>query len=463
MKKKLTNNLILKISALVTAMLLWASVQLSEDAVIEKSYNITVDYINAEYLDQNDLYLKEYPRNVTIQVSAKTSAFKNIRAERFTATADLSKRYGDDMYNKSVVVRITADAAIENSLLSMTCKSGDYLDIVLGDIQEKTFPVRVMTEGELPEGMHLSQDGFTVTPSQITVRGPDKIFSNLNQVAVKVNLTDFDGDVLTVEGTPVLYDNENKPISVSNLTTFSAETVLVSTEILKTKTISVSFEGVNGTPAEGYRYSGMDCDLETVEVVGMKADLAEVTNIMIPKTDLDISGATKDRTLVMDISQYLPPDITLYGTEGTATVTLYIEELKEKGYRINPGDIKINGREAGYEYEILNNSVLVTLEGFLEDLEELSAEEIEASIDLSMYEPGLYNDVLVMVTLRDGFTVVNSPKVQVRITDPAISSTEETPETESETETTEDTEEETSSVSAEETESVEETEESTSS
>ncbi len=453
MKKKLTNNLILKIAALIAAMLLWASVQLSEDAVIERNYNITVNYINAEYLDQNDLYLKEYPRSVTIQVSAKTSAFHNIRAERFTATADLSKRYGDDMYNKSVVVRIAADASVESSLLSMTCKSGDYLDIVLGDIQEKTFPVRVMTEGELPEGMHLSQEGFTVTPAQITVRGPDKVFSNLNQVAVKVNLANVDGDVLNVEGTPVLYDNENKQISVNDLTTLSAETVLVSTEILKTKTIPVSFEGVSGTPAEGYRYSGMDCDLEAVEVVGMKVDLAEITSIMIPKAELDISGLTEDKTLMIDISQYLPPDIILYGTEGTATVTLYIEELKEKGYRINPSDIKISGRSEDYGYEILNNSVLVTLEGFLEDLEELSAEEIEAAVDMSGYEPGLYNDIPVTVTLRDGFTVVNSPKVQVRISDLSIPSTEETRETETETESIGDTEEESSSVSEEEPES----------
>lgn len=446
MKRKLTNNLVLKISAPVIAMLLWASVQLSEDAVIEKNYNITVNYINAEYLEQNDLYLKEYPKTVTIQVSAKTSAFKNIRAERFTATADLSKRYGDDPYNKSVVVRITADASIESSLISMTCKSGDYLDIVLGDIQEKTFPVQVMTEGELPEGMHLSQDGFTVNPSQVTVRGPDEIFSNLNQVAVVVNLTDFDGDVLSVEGTPILFDNEDQQIQTNDLTTISAETVSVSTEILKTKTLSVTFEGISGTPASGYRYGGMECDVETVEVVGMKADLAEITNIIIPKEDIDISGATEDRVVTLDISQYLPPNVTLYSSEGTVTVTLFVEELKEKGYRVDPDHIKINGRSDQFQYEILNNSVLVTLEGFLEDLNELSSEEIDMSIDVSGYGTGVYNDVAVSVTLRDGFRLVNSPKVQVKITDLTAPSTEESIEDE----TTEQTEEDTSSVIEEE-------------
>lgn len=455
MKKKLTDNLILKISALVIAMILWASVQLSEDAVIERSYNISVNYINAEYLEQNDLYLKEYPKTVTVQVSAKTSAFKNIRAERFTATADLSKRYGDDAYNKSVVVRISVDASVESSLISMTCKSGDYLDIVLGDMQEKTFPVQVVTEGELPEGMHLSQDGFTVTPSQVTVRGPDEIFSNLNQVAVVVNLTDFDGDVLSVEGVPVLFDNENSQLAANDLTTISTDKILVSTEILKTKTVSVSFEGVSGIPAAGYRYSGMDCDVETVEVVGMKADLAEITNIIVPKSDMDISGATENKVLSLDISRYLPPNITLYGSDGTAVVTLYVEELKEKGYRLNPSDIKVNGISDQYVYEILNNSVLVTLEGFQEDLNELTAEEIEASIDLTGWGPGLYNDISVTVTLRDGFTVVNVPRVQVRITDPSVPSTEES----TEPDPPEETEEETSSGHGEELETMEETEE----
>lgn len=455
MKQKLTNNLILKIAAVIIAMLLWASVQLSEDAVIERSYNITVDYINAEYLEQNDLYLKEYPRTVTIQVSAKTSAFKNIRAERFTATADLSKRYGDDSYNKSVVVRISADASIESSLISMTCKSGDYLDIVLGDIQEKTFPVQVMTEGELPEGMHLSQDGFTVTPSEVVVRGPDEIFSNLNKVAVVVNLSDFDGDVLSLSAAPALYDNEDEQIAIDDLTTISAESIQVSTEILKTKTVSVSFEGISGTPAQGYRYSDLDCDLETVEVVGMKTDLAEITNIIIPKEVLDISGATENVELHVDISQYLPSNITLYGTDGIANIILYIEELKEKGYRMNPKDIEILGMSEQYQYEILNKSVLITLEGFSEDLEDLSPEEMNAVIDLTGYLPGTYSDIPVTVTLRDGFRIVNVPKVQVRIVDPAVPTTE--PITESET--PDFTEEETSPVSEETDTGMEETRE----
>ena len=458
MKRILTNNLLLKIAAIVIAMLLWASVQISEDTVIEKNYNIPINYVNAEYLEQNDLYLKEYPKTVTITVKAKTSAFKNIRSERFTVTADLSKRYGDDLYNKSVSVVIGVDSAIESSILELTCKTGSYLDLVLGNIQEKTFPIQVLTTGELPDGVHLSDQGFTVRPETVTVRGPESIFSRLNQVAAVIDLDEFDGDVFIREVPLALYDNEEKVIETDESVTLSIEQVQITTDILKTKTISISFEGVSGTPAQGYRYSALHSDLEEVEVMGLKTDLAAINNIMIPKEELDITGASEDKVYHIDISRYLPQNITLYGAEKVANVTLSIEQLKEKGYWVSNQNIRIDGTAEQYEYEITTNSVLVTLEGFQEDLDSLSAEELSLSVNVEGLLPGNYDSIPVAVELRDGFRLVNNPKLQMRIQVPETSSEEEsvsefvTEETETESSVGEETETEESKGAADQPE-----------
>lgn len=428
MKRILTNNLLLKIAAIVIAMLLWASVQISEDAVIEKNYTIPINYINAEYLEQNDLYLKDYPKNVTVTVKAKTSAFKNIRSERFTVTADLSKRYGDDPYNKSVSVSVGMDPVIESSVLELTCRTGAYLDLVLGTIQEKDFVIQVKTVGQLPDGLHLAEEGFTVEPETVTVRGPETLFSRLNQVAAVVDLDTCEGDMFTSTVPLVLYDNEEKVIEREDRVVMSIEQVQVAASILKTKTVSISFEGVSGTPAQGYRYSALHSDLEEVEIMGLKTDLAEINNIMIPKEELDIGGASADRMYQVDIAKYLPENIVLYGEGTVANVTVSIEQLQEKGYRVNAQMIRIDGMSEGYVYEIKTPSVLVTLQGFQEDLDSLSPEELNLSVNAAGYLPGEYDNLPVTVELRDGFRLVNHPKLQLQIGVP-----EETSEAESST------------------------------
>lgn len=449
MKRILTNNFLLKLAAVVIAILLWGSVRISADAVITKNFTVPVNYINAEYLDQNDLYLKDYPKNVTVSVKAKTSSFQHIRSERFSATADLSKRYGDDPFNKAVSLSVAADAAIESYILEMTCKNGIYLDLVLGRMQEKSFTVEVQTIGELPEGMHLNPEGFSVQPSSVTVRGPESLFSRLNRLMAFVELDGFQGDYLDEKAQITLYDSDNRIIETNENITLSQEEVQVVSDILKTKTVAIAFEGVTGTPAEGYRFGGLKSDLEEVEVVGLKTDLAELTNILIPKTELNINGADRDTDFYLDITGFLPAGITLFDTQNTVKATVYIEKLQEKGFRISGDAIRLEGMSEEYEYELISSSVLVTLEGFSEDLESLSPEELDAYISVEGFVPGTYDNVPVTVELRDGFRVVNHPKLQLKVL-----STEETTEemTEAETAESADSEEEPESSGEENTE-----------
>lgn len=102
-------------------------------------------------------------------------------------------------------------------------------------------------------------------------------------------------------------------------------------EILKVKNLSLDFD-VTGEVAGGYRYTGVECGLKSVPVVGLKSALASLNTITIPKEELDVSGARANIVKTIDLNDYLPEGVSLAGKDSSEiTVTLTVEQLKERG------------------------------------------------------------------------------------------------------------------------------------
>mgnify|MGYP002248232818 CR=1 FL=1 len=101
-------------------------------------------------------------------------------------------------------------------------------------------------------------------------------------------------------------------------------------EILKVKNLSLDFD-VTGEVAGGYRYTGVECGLKSVPVVGLKSALASLNTITIPKEELDVSGARANIVKTIDLNDYLPEGVSLAGKDSSEiTVTLTVEQLKER-------------------------------------------------------------------------------------------------------------------------------------
>lgn len=443
---------------------MWASVQAASDKVIERTLDIPITYTNAEYLDEKNLYLKESSKTISIKVKAHTSAFQSISTARFTATADLSARIGDDPYKKLVQVKVTPDQSIKENLMDFSYKNSDWVNITLEPIQTKEFAVEVVTTGELPEGYRLSEDGFQVDPKTIILRAPESRFSTINKVVVRVSLDSVEDEVLEQQLQPILLDSNDKVVSMGEGMNFNIDTITVRTELLKAKKVSVVIvEGFSGTPAEGYHCSGAKVEPSEITIVGMRADLANVTSISIPKEDLNIDGATKNKEIEIDITKYLPENITLYGDSNAVKVTFVIEQLEERSYRIPVSQIELTGEEEDKKYTFLGDTVVVTLMGLEEDLDSLKSEEIELSIDVEGLHLGMNAGISVNVQVRSGFLVKKAPNISVMVRESEVPSSEPSDSSEPESSSVPATEQESESTeesSSEETlpsDSIEET------
>ena len=123
MKKRLTNNLLLKILSLVIAFTLWFVVINIDDPVDEKSFsNIKVNMINTNVLtDQNKVYeVIDDTDVVRVKVEASRSLLDNLSASDIVAEADFAN--------------VTANNTVEIKFYSL--RSNDEIRSITGTIDK---------------------------------------------------------------------------------------------------------------------------------------------------------------------------------------------------------------------------------------------------------------------------------------------------------------------------------------
>ena len=162
--------------------------------------------------------------------------------------------------------------------------------------------------------------------------------------------------------------------------------------------------------ADGYRYTGIESSVNSVEVVGLKSDLAEVSSITIPQSVLNLSGATGDREVTIDLNDYLPEGAQLMGTDSELTVVLKVEALEERTFELPTSRISQVGASSLYSYQYDQDSIQVVVRGLMEDLDQLNEESLTAEVDVSDMEPGPHQAAVTFdLGAASGRTLFGSP------------------------------------------------------
>lgn len=229
-----------------------------------------------------------------------------------------------------------------------------------------------------------------------------------------------------------LYDGNNRTLSGSGLT-ISQSTVEVTVSLNQAKEISISIAGSSGTPADGYVVSKVDYTPKLLTISGSKNALANISTVSIPSRELDITGASSNKTFEIAIEQYLPDGITLSeGQSGTISVTIELEQLQMESFQIDASQFQLVNTKPEYEYELIDPTLTLTLQALQADLDSFNPETLQGTIDVGGLEAGEYINVPVTLTLDSAYTMTQDLIVSVRIID-KTAQTEETQATESTT------------------------------
>lgn len=383
MKNRLTRNWGLKIASFLSAALLWLVVTNINDPIVSyRVADVPVTIRNANLItDRGQVYevLDGTDTIDTVTVSAPRSIIDSLDKSNIVAVADINDLTSVD----TVPIKLS------------TNKYNDKLDSIRGNIdnvrlsieekQTKTLQIKPVATGEVREGYKV---GDTATDQNlIQLSGPTSVISQVVKAQAEVDVSGFTNKINT-DSDIRLYDEEGREITASNIEK-SITKVRVNVEILELKALPVVCE-VTGTPEEGYQYTGeITFSKGTVTVAARSQILENVEAIEIPAGVLDVTDASENVTVLVDLNEYLPDGVALAENNfvGRINVTAGIEPERERAVRVPVGRILFEGLPDNYQAVITEpaNECSIMLTGLQGALNEVTPEDVTATVDLEAW------------------------------------------------------------------------------
>ena len=384
--KKLTNNLGLKLLAVLFAIALWIVVVNIDDPVKPAQYTISVTQDNMDYLTSNGKYSETLggKNTVTFTASAKRSILEKLSNTDFTAVADMEKiEYveGDGVCR----VPITITCSKYNSNTVTISSKQQYLDVTVEDLGNVQKKITASTEGTVMDGCALG-DVSIVTSNLLKISGPSSVTSQISTVVATINVDGMSSDV-TDTVVPVLYDADGNEIDASKLK-MNLNTVTITAQILNTKDVDLSFQ-TKGNVASGYTLKGITYSPKKVRIKGETDVLNKVTKITIPEDVLDMSGATEDVETTVDITSYLPDGTSLVlAADAKVEVKVKIEPITTKIFEVDASAFTLENIPDETKAKITEDTIEIEITGAKSDIEKLAADDIAGMVNLQGYGIG---------------------------------------------------------------------------
>ena len=409
-KYNITTNLGLKIIAFIFAVFLWFIVVNLDNPVGSSTFrDIPVQILNEDIIKSaGEVYQVEGDQTVTVVVYATREVRQKLTSDNIVATADIKQI---DSTGRLVPIEvsisgfsgenITAEAVPRNLTIQRE-KSG-----------KKVLPLTVDTDGiGLADGYMLGD--ATVKPDQVTITGAESVLAQVDRAVAQTGDVDGISEDTVLSANLVLYDANGNELNQSQIENNLGKNGLsVSVEVLRVKSIPVVFD-VTGAPAEGYKYTGCTSTPESVQVCGKSEDIDKMSEIDVPASLIDISGASESVEMTVDIKPYLSEEVELVDeNSANVTVTVKIEEEGTLSIDFMVSSIKLNNLaenlQVSYEPDAEITLRFTGDEDLLDTLDISNA----VSVDLGDYdEPGTYY-VPVRVNLPAGISL--DGQVSVRL------------------------------------------------
>lgn len=404
MKKKLLNNIGLKIISIVLAIVFWFVVlNVSDYSMTVKIENIPVQQLNGEVLEELDqVYDVASGDTVDIIVRGRRSVVTKLGKDDFVATADLSTM----SITNTVQIFVRPKESSLNDEISISCVD-NTMKLNLEDKVVTQFPIKVKTEGEPAGGYAVGE--IEVKPNIVNVEGPKSAVDKITEVRATVNVSGFSTSCER-ETTIELYDAYGEVIHNDKLFV-SQNNVKLNISVYPVKSVAVNVSTI-GTAGTGYDVAQVVYQPQTIQIAGPKEKIDKIASIKID--DLSVSGLTENFETMINVNDYLPEDVFVVGENKDIAVSVTIEKLESVTYDINVKDITLMGKNNKYTYEIvISDGYKVTASGLEDAMDGLDISAVKPNINCAELSIGTNNNVTLVLKDIDGITYETSGTITV--------------------------------------------------
>lgn len=430
-KRKLTDNLSLKIMSVAIAIVVWLIVVNIDNPVGTNYYTITdVELINKEYVESSDTIGKmcmpeENQDSVKVAITASKKVRDRIRLSDITAVADLQQAVSLD--TDPVMVPITVTCLASGVLPSDIKVTPQNLTVNLDEKETQDFVVNV-SKGDTKPGKDYEVGSLTASPEKIRITGPKTLVNKIDKVNATIAL-DGNTEDYTQEVNLTIYDKNQEALSESEMNSLRIENnakVVVTAKLWKIRTGVKIAAGYVGTPAGGYQVGSVKTVPDTISVAGNTEGLESLSEndnmITIPADRIDISGESKDVERKISLKNLLPDNVKLTSDSSEDVwVTVSILPVGSQEFNLPTKNIEVKNKPDNLQVTFETAQIALRIKSESEDLEDLNInEDVKAEIDLKDKEAGNYK-VPVKLSLPDGYEMVEDVYTEVVISPASVS------------------------------------------
>ena len=418
-KKRILNNLGLKLLSVVLAIVFWFLVVMADNPKDSVSFsNIQVNLVNTELLEKGNKFYEvlENSDRIRVTVEAPRNVIQELSASDIVAEADVSRL--------TEVNTIPISFRVLNDEVEILNISGSRDAVQLNVEQKASSWVSVVcdTRGDVAEGYIIGN--AKLEQNRIEITGPQSVVESIKSAGIEIDVT---GATSNVSGNADIhfYDAEGELVDDSDIAK-NTSSMHVEVPVLATKEVPVE-AAFTGVPAEGYLATGVvECQPSSVMIAGTTSALAEISKISIPERELDITNQEGSVERIIDIRKYLDnADLADSGFNGRVTVTVHIEPVVERTLVISRSNLAITNLPAGYDWSFAEEQMTYRLRisGLEDAVSAVDQAAVHGTIDIGAWmtegdirelDTGVY-EIGVGFELADDVNTENEISVRLNI------------------------------------------------
>ena len=398
MKKLYDSRAFWMIVSLLASITLWIYMSSVDKEVITQVFRgVKVEIEGEDILrDSRNMVITDMDTNtVTVVLEGPRRIIGSWDSDSITAVIDVSTITRSAYTSKQYVINYPDGT--DTSSIKEIRKTPETINFMVSPQVSKTIQVRGSVDGELAEGYTAEMPVFE--PSTIVITGAEAYIKDVSYAWV----TFGDGVVdstYKVETGFTLMDEGGMPLSNTGIT-FSTDVVTATLPVLDLKEVKLDVNIIEGAGATAAN-TKVTIEPSTLMLAGDSELLEGMNRIVLDTIDLT------DFTSTFSDVYTIPLDNGLRNITGEteAKVTIEITGLTTKDFKVS--NISYINNTAGYEANILSESLNVKLRGKEELLSQIKADNIRAVADLTDFDESTGTYMAPVKIYVDGYTDVGA-------------------------------------------------------
>ena len=384
MDKKEKNKFVVPIICLLLSIGLWVYVTNVENKIRTTEISkIPVELVNLDALTSSKLALTPNQEfYVTLKIEGNTNDINKIKKSDFKLQVDLSEYAWKKGENKGPVTIV--DYPISVSIRNTNTLS---ISIKIEDMVEKTMAVTSNINITPKSGYFASTP--VINPEEVNILGAESVVNSVSKLIVTDNKEDVHEDIIGDYDIKAVDEKGTEVLGVS----LSSITARIEIKVSKGKSVNVKIP-TTGQLANGVKLKSIDSSRKTVEILGPKEILDTINEVSTNPIDLSTITGNKD----INLNLILPEGINVAQGEELLTARVNVVSMVTKDFAIK---LNITGATDGIKVIPNKENIKVTIKGYQDEIDNVTEDNILASLDISTYKSEGTFDAVPNVTLKN--------------------------------------------------------------